>query len=69
MTPELRTEPLSAPETVNERGKETAVVHYRIPAIARCRLSLDGRLLLESRLPVYQLGEESTVPVNVLLTK
>ncbi len=69
VTLELRTEPLSAPETVNERGKETAVVHYRIPAIARCRLSLDGRLLLESRLPVYQLGEESTVPVNVLLTK
>ena len=69
VTLELRTEPLAAPETVNERGKETAVVHYRIPAIARCRLSLDGRLLLESRLPVYQLGEESTVPVNVLLTK
>ena len=69
VTLELRTEPLAAPETVNERGKETAVVHYRIPVIARCRLSLDGRLLLESRLPVYQLGEESTVPVNVLLTK
>ena len=65
---ELLPEPLAKPELQSERTKET-VVRYRIPAIARCRLVHDGRLLLENRFPVYQLGEESTLPLNVLTTK
>ena len=69
VTIELQTEALSAPELTNERGKETAVVRYRIPAIARCRVILDGKLLLESRIPVYQLGEDATLPLHALLTK
>ena len=50
-------------------GKENSLVRYRIPAITRCRLTLDGKLLLESRIPVYQLGEDTTMPLNTLLTK
>ena len=62
-------EEAGATEIAGDRGKESSTVHYRIPAITRCRLVQDGRTLLESRIPVYQLGEESTFPINVLLTK
>ena len=62
-------EEAGATEVAGDRGKESSTVHYRIPAITRCRLVQDGRTLLESRIPVYQLGEESTFPINVLLTK
>jgi hypothetical protein len=65
---ELLPEPLVKPELQSERTKET-VVRYRIPVIARCRLVHDGRILIENRFPVYQLGEESTLPLNVLTTK
>ena len=68
-TLEFKVEPLSAPESTVDRSKETAVIHYRIPAITRCRLMQGAELLTESRIPVYQLGETSTFPVNVLLTK
>ena len=27
------------------------------------------KLLLENRIPVYQLGEDASLPLNVLLTK
>ena len=69
VTLEFQVEPLAAPEVSSERGKETAVVRYRIPAITRCRLVQGGKLLLENRIPVYQLGEDATLPLNVLLTK
>ena len=68
VTMELLPEPLVKPELQSERTKET-VVRYRIPVIARCRLVHDGRILIENRFPVYQLGEESTLPLNVLTTK
>lgn len=69
VTLEFQVEPLAAPEVSSERGKETSVVRYRIPAITRCRLVQGGKLLLENRIPVYQLGEDATLPLNVLLTK
>ena len=68
VTLELLPEPLVTPELQSERTKET-VVRYRIPVIARCRLVNDGHILLENRFPVYQLGEESSLPLNVLTTK
>ena len=66
VTAELQVEPLAAPEAVSERSKESAAVRYRIPAITRFRLISDGKLLLESRIPVYQLGEDATLPLNLL---
>ena len=69
-TLELQKETLSAPESaVDSRAREGATVRYRIPAITRCRVYDGTTLLLESRVPVYQLGEETTLPLNVLLTK
>ena len=69
VTLEFQTEPLTSPEVSAERGRETSVVRYRIPAITRCRLVHDGKVLLENRIPVYQLGEDASLPLNVLLTK
>ena len=68
-TLEFKIEPLAEPEAAADRSRETVVVHYRIPAITRCRLTQGAELLLESRIPVYQLGEERTFPLNALITK
>ena len=66
---DIVTETLSAPEVSGEVRAREATVRYRIPAIARCRVTDKGELLLESRVPIYQLGEESSFPINVLITK
>ena len=69
VTAEFQVEPLAAPEATSERGKESAVVRYRIPAITHLRLVRDGALLLESRVPVYQLGEDASLPLNLLINR
>ena len=45
-------------------GKKSKAVplHYRIPAVCRIRLTRDGQRLLEARIPVFQLGTETTFP-------
>ena len=68
VTLEFVAEPLATPEAASDRSKDV-LVHYRIPVITRCLVSYDGRTLLESRVPVYQLGEESTLPLNSLLVR
>ena len=68
VTVELQKEPLVAPEPASDRSKET-LVHYRIPVITRCRVVQDGKVLVETRVPVYQLGEEGTLPLNAILTR
>ena len=68
VTVEFIVEPLASPEASSDRSKEP-LVHYRIPAITRCRVVQGGAILLENRVPVYQLGEESTLPLNILLSK
>ncbi len=40
-------------------------VTYRIPAICNIKITDGVNLLLQGRLPIYQLGEEDTIPVNV----
>lgn len=50
-----------------QKNKKEALVYYRIPSICTVKL-LDGvNLLMQSRMPVFQLGRESSVPVNVIL--
>ena len=56
----LRDEPSSADP---KKGKGAAV-NYRIPMVCRLVLSEDGNPLLETRVPVYQLGVESSYPVK-----
>ena len=47
--------------------KREAKVYYRLPAICTVNIKNGVNLLLQSRVPVYQLGQESSLPVNVLL--
>lgn len=69
VTLELKAESTPRESASDTRAKEGSVIHYRIPAIMQCRLTDGNNLLLESRIPVYQLGDEVTFPINVLLTK
>ena len=53
---------------VDPKQKIPAVfAHYRIPAICTVKLTDGVDILLQSRVPVYQLGQESSLPVNVIL--
>ncbi len=50
-----------------DKYKKKVQVHYRIPSICTVKI-LDGKnLLIQSRIPVYQLGQESSMPVNIKL--
>jgi hypothetical protein len=47
--------------------KVESYAYYRIPAVSTVRLIADGKLLLQTRMPIYQLGLESSIPVSVIL--
>ena len=61
--PDVKAEPV---QDVNKPKKQekVATIHYRIPAVCRVRLLEDGLPLVESRIPVYQLGREAEMPIN-----
>ena len=50
-----------------EKNKKEVLAYYRIPAVCTVRLMDGANLLLQSRMPIYQLGRESSLPVNVIL--
>ena len=55
------------PEVEKQKSGKDVGVYYRIPAICTVKL-LDGMdLILQSRMPVYQLGQESSLPLNMVL--
>ena len=62
--PDVKAEP--APDAANKAKKQekSYTIHYRIPAICRVRLLEDGNPIAETRVPVYQLGRESEMPIN-----
>ena len=45
----------------------SVLAYYRIPAICTVKLIDGAEILMQSRVPVYQLGQESSLPVNVIL--
>lgn len=57
-------EPVKVPEGKHPSAKGN-VAHYRVPASCSVRLSDGVNVLLQSRMPVYQLGIESTFPLVV----
>lgn len=58
IVPQKFSEPEGAPESA--KAKKGVSINYRIPAICNVKL-LDGvNMLLQSRIPVYQLGRESS---------
>ncbi len=42
-------------------------IHYRIPSICTVKIKNGSDLLLQARMPIYQLGQESTIPASVVL--
>lgn len=69
----LEITPLSpaVPQTPDKKVKKTKepVIVYRIPAVCSVKLSDGVEVLMQSRVPVYQLGKESTLPVKVFIEK
>ena len=47
--------------------KKPVLAYYRIPSICTVKLMNGADLLMQSRVPVYQLGHETSLPVNVIL--
>ena len=47
-----------------KKASKTTYIKYRIPMICRLTLTEDGRPLVETRVPVYQLGREASYPVK-----
>lgn len=56
-----------APKTKAPEEKRAAQVYYRLPATCTVNIKNGVELLLQTRVPVYQLGQESSLPVNVIL--
>lgn len=60
---EFSAQPVSSPAGKASSSKG-ALAHYRVPAVCTVKLSDGADVLLQSRMPVYQLGVESTFPLN-----
>jgi hypothetical protein len=52
-------------EQIEAKAVKGEVVHYRIPAICTVKLKSGAELLMQSRMPVYQLGQISSIPAGV----
>jgi hypothetical protein len=54
------------PAGASDAAKATkgAAIYYRIPAICNVKLMDGVNMLLQSRIPVYQLGRESSTPLK-----
>lgn len=62
IVPQAFAEPVGAPAA--NKAKKGLEISYRIPAICNVKL-LDGvNMLLQSRIPIYQLGRESSTPLT-----
>ncbi len=59
--------PQTFEQIVDVKGSSSNVIRYRIPAICTVKLKNGQDLLLQSRMPVYQLGQESSIPANLVL--
>lgn len=52
---------------IPDKAKKEVMAYYRIPAMCTVKLMDGTDLLLQGRIPVYQLGQESSLPMNVKL--
>ena len=63
IVPQKFAEPDGAPEA-GKAKKAPAAIHYRIPAVCNVKLMSGVDVLLQSRIPIYQLGRESSTPLK-----
>jgi hypothetical protein len=61
---EIASQNFEQPETEAVKSKGE-LVHYRIPAVSTVKIKNGAELLLQSRIPIYQLGQESSLPLAV----
>lgn len=57
---ELTPEAVAPVAAGDAKGGKGALVHYRVPAVCRVKLYEGTSMLLDSRVPVYQLGATAT---------
>lgn len=57
---------IAVPEA-ESKASRNAVVNYLIPAVCTVKVKEGNNLLVQGRVPVYQLGVLSTMPVNTTL--
>ena len=56
-----------APKAKPVAEKREAQVYFRLPAVCKVTLKSGVDILIQSRVPVYQLGQETSLPVNAKL--
>ncbi len=54
-------------EKAKKKQEVPVLAYYRIPAVCTVKLMDGMNLLMQSRMPIYQLGQESSLPINVIL--
>lgn len=59
--------PVDSPVANGSKKTPATLAYYRIPAVCTVRLVEGADILIQTRMPVYQLGTVSTLPVNVIL--
>ncbi len=59
--------PEMATPAMRRDAKGGELIHYRIPAVCTVKLKNGAELLLQTRIPVYQLGQQSSVPASVAI--
>lgn len=62
---QMETAPLSREEAKVRAPKNSVYVHYRMPATCTVNILAEGRLLLQGRLPIFQMGTEAVLPVQL----
>ena len=65
--PQVFAEPEVTAEVVDPKAVKPVEAYYRIPSICTIKLIDSGNVLMQARMPIYQLGRESSLPVNVIL--
>lgn len=62
---------IAAPQPPDRKVKKSGVpvIHYRIPAVCSVKLTDGADVLMQGRIPVYQFGEESTMPADIRLNQ
>ena len=58
---------LEEPSEKDAKKSPAVMAYYRIPAVCTLKLTEGVDILLQSRVPVYQLGVKASLPVNVIL--
>jgi len=69
VTIDITLENLGAIAGAGAKTSNSPSVYYRVPAVALCKISDGGKVLCETRVPIYQMGALQTFPINSLLNK